>query len=128
MLILHKYEARSMDDAYTAKLHIGGHMKKLIFSFVVVLVLGLAFTETALVHKTSAESPNYHTAVTDQRDNNAPLVKQENRSGYEPNYLNAEGHIMSYSNAGNNRNWSWLGFIGLLGLIGLPGKSKRPHA
>jgi ABC-type transport system involved in multi-copper enzyme maturation permease subunit len=104
-------------------------MKKLIFSFVVALVFGFAFTAAVSVNKASAISPNYDTAaVTDQRDNNAPLVNQGNRSGYEPNYLNAEGNIMSYSTASVHRNWSWLGCAGLLGLFGIVGRSRKPLA
>jgi hypothetical protein len=104
----------------------GGHMKKLILSIVIAFVFGMAFTAAASMNiANAANTVNNNTPASDQRDNNAPLVNQGNRTGNEPNYLNPEGHIMSYSTSAVHRNWSWLGFVGLLGLVGLVGRSKK---
>jgi hypothetical protein len=100
-------------------------MKKLIYSCVIILIFTFTFPACTSEHKTTTEIKMRNSdfdPLLDPRDNNAPLVYPYHRTGYEPNYLNAEGNVISYSDG--NISWSWLGLLGLFGLCGLAGRTK----
>jgi hypothetical protein len=105
---------------------IGAIMKKLIYACLIMMVFTFAFTGCTSEDKTSTGTKIRNSEIDpllDPRDNNAPLVYPYRRTGYEPNYLNAEGIVLSYSD--RNISWSWLGLLGLFGLFGLTGGSRR---
>jgi hypothetical protein len=102
-------------------------MKKRIYFCVIILVFTFVFVACTSEHKASTDMKIRNSdfdPLLDPRDNNAPLVYPYYRTGYEPNYLNAEGNVISYSE-GNVNNWSLLGLLGLFGLSGMASKNKK---
>jgi hypothetical protein len=102
-------------------------MKKLIYFFATILILTFVFSACTSQQKAptgmKAQNSDFD-PLLDPRDNNSSLVYPNYRTGYEPNYLNAEGIVLNYSD-GNHFNWSWLGLLGLFGLTGLAGRSRK---
>lgn len=101
-------------------------MKKLIFIYL-LLVSTFVFAACTSQQKEPIRTKIQNSKIDpllDPRDNNASLVYPNYRTGYEPNYLNAEGIVMNYSDS-NHTNWSWLGLLGLVGLSGLVNKSTK---